>query len=36
MGALPDCYTGYRYVDNEDVARSFEAEWGVALSREQG
>jgi formate dehydrogenase major subunit len=36
MGALPDCYTGYRYVDNEDVAQSFEAKWGVPLSREKG
>ncbi len=36
MGALPDCYTGYRYVDDEDVALSFEAKWGVPLSREKG
>jgi formate dehydrogenase major subunit len=36
MGALPDCYTGYRYVDDEEVARSFEAKWGLPLSRERG
>jgi formate dehydrogenase major subunit len=36
MGALPDCYTGYRYVDNEEVAQSFEAKWGLPLSREKG
>ncbi len=28
MGALPDCYTAYRSVEDEDTARSFEA-WGV-------
>jgi formate dehydrogenase major subunit len=36
MGALPDTYTAYRPVDDEDVARSFEARWGVALSRRKG
>ncbi|MGE5407533.1 MAG: formate dehydrogenase subunit alpha [Syntrophothermus sp.] len=36
MGALPDTYTAYRPVGDEDVARSFEAEWGVPLSRERG
>ncbi len=36
MGALPDTYTAYRRVDNEDVARLFEEAWGVPLSREVG
>jgi formate dehydrogenase major subunit len=36
MGALPDTYTAYRSVADEDVARSFEAAWGVPLSREKG
>ena len=29
MGALPDTYTGYQSVADEDVARRFEARWGV-------
>ena len=29
MGALPDTYTAYRSVADEEVARSFEAAWGV-------
>jgi formate dehydrogenase major subunit len=36
MGALPDTYTAYRSVGDEDVARSFEQAWGVELSREKG
>jgi formate dehydrogenase major subunit len=36
MGALPDTYTAYRSVEDEEVARSFEAEWGVPLSRRKG
>ncbi|HUB76017.1 MAG TPA: molybdopterin-dependent oxidoreductase, partial [Solirubrobacteraceae bacterium] len=36
MGALPDTYTAYRPVSDEEVARSFEEAWGVALSREKG
>src|ERR1700744_412721 len=36
MGALPDTYTAYRRVDDEDVARSFEEAWGVTLPREVG
>jgi formate dehydrogenase major subunit len=36
MGALPDTYTAYRSVMDEAVARSFEAAWGVPLSREKG
>jgi formate dehydrogenase major subunit len=36
MGALPDCYTGYRSVLNDEVRESFEAKWGLPLSREKG
>jgi formate dehydrogenase alpha subunit len=36
MGALPDTYTAYRSVADEQVARSFEARWGVPLSRQKG
>ncbi|MGH2851022.1 MAG: molybdopterin oxidoreductase family protein, partial [Solirubrobacteraceae bacterium] len=36
MGALPDTYTAYRSVADEEVARSFEEAWGVPLSRKVG
>jgi formate dehydrogenase major subunit len=36
MGALPDTYTAYRSVGDEDVARAFEERWGVGLPREKG
>jgi formate dehydrogenase major subunit len=36
MGALPDTYTAYRSVGDEEVARSFEEAWGVSMSREKG
>src|SRR6201999_1234193 len=36
MGALPDTYTAYRSVEDEEVALSFEAAWGVPLSRHKG
>jgi formate dehydrogenase major subunit len=36
MGALPDTYTAYRSVGDEDVAQAFEAAWGVPLSRATG
>ena len=36
MGALPDTYSGYRRVDDEEVAQAFEERWGVALSRTPG
>jgi formate dehydrogenase major subunit len=36
MGALPDTYTAYRPVGDEDVASSFEQRWGTELSREKG
>ena len=36
MGALPDTYTAYRSVGDEDTARLFEADWGVKVPREKG
>jgi formate dehydrogenase major subunit len=36
MGALPDTYTAYRRVDDEETARQFEEAWGVSLSRSVG
>ena len=36
MGALPDTFTGYRSVADDDVARSFEERWGVTMKRERG
>jgi formate dehydrogenase major subunit len=36
MGALPDTFTGYQSVADEDVARRFEAKWGVTMKRERG
>lgn len=36
MGALPDTYSGYRPVGDEEVASAFEECWGVPLSREPG
>ena len=36
MGALPDTFTAYRSVADEQVAQSFEAAWGVPLSRRKG
>ena len=36
MGALPDTYTAYRRVDDEETAQLFEQAWGVPLSREVG
>src|ERR1019366_4128945 len=36
MGALPDTYTAYRHVSDEETARSFEQAWGVNLSRQKG
>ena len=36
MGALPDTFTAYRSVDDEDVARSFEDAYGVSVPREKG
>jgi formate dehydrogenase major subunit len=36
MGALPDTYTQYRSVEDEEVARAFEGRWGVPLPRHKG
>ncbi|MGI8728916.1 MAG: formate dehydrogenase subunit alpha [Solirubrobacteraceae bacterium] len=36
MGALPDTFTGYQSVSDEDVARRFEDRWGVSMKRERG
>jgi formate dehydrogenase major subunit len=36
MGALPDCYTAYRSVEDDDTARLFENAWGVDLPRAKG
>jgi formate dehydrogenase major subunit len=36
MGALPDTYTAYRRVDDEQTAQLFEQAWGVELSRRVG
>jgi formate dehydrogenase major subunit len=36
MGALPDTYTGYQSVADEEVAQRFEAMYGVPLPRELG
>ena len=36
MGALPDTYTAYRSVEDEEVASSFEAAWEAPLSRRKG
>ena len=36
MGALPDTFTAYRSVGDEEVARSFEERWGVTMKRERG
>ncbi len=36
MGALPDTFTGYQSIADEEVARRFEAKWGVDMKRERG
>ena len=36
MGALPNVFTGYQPVSNEEVVKKFENAWGVKLSREPG
>ncbi len=36
MGALPDTFTGYQSVADDDVAARFEAAWGVTMKRERG
>ena len=36
MGALPDTFTDYRSVTDDEVTSSFEHRWGVSMSREPG
>ncbi len=36
MGALPDTFTAYRRVDDEPIARQFEARWGVDAAARGG
>jgi formate dehydrogenase alpha subunit len=36
MAALPDTFTAYRSVADDDVARQFEERWGVTMKRERG
>jgi formate dehydrogenase alpha subunit len=36
MGALPDTFTAYRSVADEETARLFEEAWGVKIPREKG
>jgi formate dehydrogenase major subunit len=36
MGALPDTYSAYRSVEDEEVADLFEGAWGARLSRRRG
>ena len=36
MGALPNVYSGYQQVANEDAAKKFEKAWGTNLSRKPG
>ncbi len=36
MGALPDTFTDYRSVTDEQVTSSFERRWGVEMKRERG
>ena len=36
MGALPDTFTGYQSVADDEVARRFEARWDVTMKRERG
>lgn len=36
MGALPNVFTGYQVVVNEDIRKKFEDAWGTYLPRENG
>lgn len=36
MGALPNVFTGYQSVVNEEISSRFEKEWGVSLSKKVG
>jgi formate dehydrogenase major subunit len=35
-GALPDTFTDYRSVEDDEVASTFERRWGVTMKRERG
>ena len=36
MGALPNVYSGYQYVEDDDVRKKFEAGWGKSLPPVKG
>src|SRR5262249_51218756 len=36
VGALPDTFSSYRSVADEETARMFEQRWGVTMKRERG
>ena len=36
MGALPDTFTDYRPVSDDEIASAFEERWGVEMKREKG
>jgi formate dehydrogenase major subunit len=36
VGALPDTFTAYRSVGDDEVAQMFEKRWGVTMKRERG
>ena len=36
MGALPNVYSGYQRVDDEEIGKKFDAAWGAQLSRKPG
>jgi predicted molibdopterin-dependent oxidoreductase YjgC len=36
VGALPDTFSSYRSVADEETARMFEERWGVSMKRERG
>jgi len=36
FGSMPNIYTGYQHVDDEDVRLKFEADWGVTLPTKKG
>jgi formate dehydrogenase major subunit len=36
MGALPDTYTDYRPVTDDEITSAFEERWGVRMKRERG
>lgn len=36
FGSMPNIYSGYQHVDDEDVRLKFEADWGVTLPTKKG